>query len=196
MISEIVGIVGTAASGGLLGLAGTGIQALLKYFEVREERKTEIALRELDIKEIEAERLLAIQQAEIDLNKIREQSAGDLAIMEERVAGEVMTASYDADRASYSHESVQYLTGFWKNLAGFLLAVVDVVRGMMRPLITLYTLGLLTAIGWLTYRATKGAIPEMPTLWLEIVQAVILLSTTSVTWWFGSRQLRRHVNHI
>lgn len=194
MISEIVGIVGSAASGGLLGLAGTGIQALLKYFEVREEWKTQIALRELDIKEIEAERQLAIQQAEIDLDKIREQSAGDLAIMEERVAGEVMTASYEADRASYSLESVQRLTGIWKNLAGFSLAVVDVVRGMMRPLITLYTLGLLTAIGWLMYKAENGVIPEMPVLWLEVVQAVILLATTSVTWWFGSRQLRRDVN--
>ncbi|MCU7890810.1 MAG: hypothetical protein KZQ78_04000 [Candidatus Thiodiazotropha sp. (ex Ustalcina ferruginea)] len=84
---------GSAASGGLLGLAGTGIQALLKFYEVREERKTQIALRELDIKEIEAERQLAIQQAEIDLDKIREQSVGDLAIMEERVAGEVMTVN-------------------------------------------------------------------------------------------------------
>ncbi|MCU7839792.1 MAG: hypothetical protein KZQ94_10500 [Candidatus Thiodiazotropha sp. (ex Troendleina suluensis)] len=151
-------------------------------------------MRELDIKEIEAERQLAIQQAEIDLDKIREQSAGDLAIMEERVAGEVMTASYEADRASYSLESVQRLTGFWKNLAGFSLAVVDVVRGMMRPLITLYTLGLLTAIGWLMYKAAEGVIPEMAALWLEIVQAVILLSTISVTWWFGSRQLRRRTD--
>ncbi|MCG7868174.1 MAG: hypothetical protein JAY74_17645 [Candidatus Thiodiazotropha taylori] len=191
MISEIVNIVGSAASGGLLGLAGTGIQALLKYFEVREERKTQIALRELDIREIEVERKLAMQQAEIDIEKIREQSAGDLAIMEERVAGEVMTASYEADRASYSLESVQRLTGIWKNLAGFFLAVVDVVRGLMRPFITLYTLGLLTAIAWLLYKAAGGVIPEMSALWLEIVQAVILLSTTSVTWWFGSRQLRR-----
>ncbi|MEW8690329.1 MAG: hypothetical protein AB2535_04490 [Candidatus Thiodiazotropha endolucinida] len=194
MISEIVGIVGSAARGGLLGLAGTGIQALLKYFEVREERKTQIALRELDIRELEIERQLAMQQAEIDLEKIREQAAGDLAITEEQVAGEVMTASYEADRASYSLESVQCLTGIWKNLAGFSLAVVDVVRGMMRPLITLYTLGLLTAIGWLMYKAENGVIPEMPVLWLEVVQAVILLATTSVTWWFGSRQLRRDVN--
>ncbi|MCG7945330.1 MAG: hypothetical protein N0C84_03190 [Candidatus Thiodiazotropha taylori] len=139
------------------------------------------------------ERQLAMQQAEIDLDKIRERAAGDLAIMEEQVAGEVMTARYEADRASYSLESVKRLTGIWKNLAGFSLAVVDVVRGIMRPLITLYTLGLLTAIGWLMYRAAAGAIPEMPALWLEIVQAVILLATTSVTWWFGSRQLRRQI---
>ncbi|MCU7886467.1 MAG: hypothetical protein KZQ82_19940 [Candidatus Thiodiazotropha sp. (ex Lucinoma annulata)] len=98
-----------------------------------------------------------------------------------------MTASYAADRASYSLESVQRLIGFWKNLAGFSLAGVDVVRGMMHPLITLYTLGLLTAIGWLMYKAVEGVIPEVLALWLEIVQAVILLSTTSVTWWFGSR---------
>ncbi|MES9949823.1 MAG: hypothetical protein ABW118_12750 [Candidatus Thiodiazotropha sp.] len=193
MISEIVGIVGSAASGGLLGLAGTGIQALLKYFEVREEKKTQIALRELDIRELEMERQLAIQQAEIDLEKIREQSAGDLAVMEERVAGEVMTASFEADQASYSLESVQRLTGIWKNLAGFFLAIVDVVRGLMRPLITLYSLWLLTAIGWLLYKAANGVIPELPVLWLEIVQAVILLATTSVTWWFGSRQLRRQI---
>lgn len=194
MISEIVGIVGSAASGGLLGLAGTGIQALLKFFEVREEKKTQIALRELDIRELEMERQLAMQQAEIDLEKIREQAAGELAVIEERVAGEVMTASYEADRASYSLESVQRLTGFWKNLAGFALAVVDVVRGLMRPLITVYSLWLLSAIGWLMYTAADGVIPEMPALWLEVVQAVILLATTSVTWWFGSRQLRRRAD--
>jgi hypothetical protein len=193
VISEIVGIVGSAASGGLLGLAGTGIQALLKYFEVREERKTQIALRELDIRELEMERQLAMQQAEIDLEKIREQAAGDLAVMEEQVAGEVMTASYEADKATYSLESVKRLTGFWKNLAGFFLAVVDVVRGLMRPVITLYTLGLLTAIGWLLYMAADGIIPDIPALWLEVVRAAILLATTSVTWWFGSRQLRRQI---
>ncbi|MEW8091010.1 MAG: hypothetical protein AB2784_15440 [Candidatus Thiodiazotropha endolucinida] len=86
------------------------------------------------------------------------------------------------------------LTGLWKNLAGFFLAIVDVVRGLMRPVITLYTLGLLTAIGWLLYEAANEVIPKMPALWLEIVQAVILLATTSVTWWFGSRQMRRQID--
>jgi hypothetical protein len=113
--------------------------------------------------------------------------------MEEQVAGEVLTASYEADKATYSLDSVKRLTGLWKNLAGFFLAFVDVVRGLMRPVITLYTLGLSTAIGWFLYTAADGVIPEMPALWLGVVQAVILLATTSGTWWFGSRQLRRRI---
>jgi hypothetical protein len=105
-----------------------------------------------------------------------------------------MKASYDANKAIYSTESFKRLTGVWKNLAGFFLAVVDVVHGLMRPVITRYTLGPLTAVGWLLYTAADGIIPAMPALWLEVVQAVILLATTSVTWWFGSRQLRRRTD--
>jgi len=164
-MGAILGLVGNALSGGLLGLVGTGIHAFLAYKDTQEKNRHELAMRKMDIEEISQEAALRLKQTETEI-------AGQQAITETKADADIRAASYSADKATYG------------------ITWVDALRGVMRPLITLYTLGLMTWIGMLLYQATGGEIPNAADLWSKIVGAIILMATTCVTWWFGSRRIR------
>lgn len=172
MIGEALGLVGAAASGGVLGLIGTGIHALLKWGEQREKRKREIELRKLDLDELRLEGELNMQRAEKEIERARVVGENQLAAAEQQADQAIRVASYVSDKATYG--------GGW----------VDAVRGLMRPVITAYSLGLLTWIGWLMWQAGASDLAASSIYWRQVVEAVILLATTSATWWFGSRAMR------
>ena len=168
-MGTILGAVGNVASGGILGLVGTGIHAWLKAREQKQKLEHEREQARIRLEEMKLEhqqRLEEIKaQGEADANK----AAIEAQAAEARAEAEVRAASYRLDKATYGG------------------GLVDAIRGLMRPAITLYTLGLMTAIGWLLYRA-QGIPAEMAgPLWTQIVQTVVFLATTCVTWWFGSR---------
>jgi hypothetical protein len=72
-----------------------------------------------------------------------------------------------------------------------LLVLVDVTRGMMRPGITIYLLVVESAICYYLYQLVlkfnllpaEQALP----LFITVVDSLVFLTATAVTWWFGSR---------
>lgn len=165
MFDTIISMAGNALSGGLLGLVGTGIHAFLAYKSTQVKNNHELAMRKLDIDEISQEAALRLKQTETEI-------AGQQAITEAKTDADIRAASYAADKATYG------------------ITWVDALRGIMRPLITIYSLGLMTWIGLSLHSAAGGVIPNAAQLWAQIVGTIILLTTTCVTWWFGSRRIR------
>lgn len=164
----LTAILGGASTGGLFGLIGTGIHAWMKAKELQAKLQYDRAMRELDLQEIAAESEARRAELEIQAQIEAEKAAAMVRAAEAEAGAKIRTASYRADKAAYG--------GGW----------VDSLRGIMRPVITVYTLALMTAIGWMLYQAniTMAAQPE---LWAQVVGAAIMLATTSVTWWFGAR---------
>jgi len=82
------------------------------------------------------------------------------------------------------------------------LALVDIVKGFMRPALTLsFTAG----FGYLTYVAyhilkTKGfaaLTPEQAVMYFTLaIDTCIMLTTTCVTWWFGDRRAAKSINRM
>lgn len=182
MIEALIAILGGATGGGLIGLAGTALQAALRWGEAKQAAAREIELRRLDIEEKrldieQAERLAALQ-----LETARMQAGAAQAAAETAAARDVQLASYSNDRAAYGPPPSGWVA--------LLLGLVDVVRGLMRPAITLYTLGLMTWLGLLMHQTSGGEIANAADLWAQIVAGIISLTSTCVTWWFGSRQMR------
>ncbi|MBU6955983.1 hypothetical protein KP814_31850 [Hahella sp. HN01] len=74
---------------------------------------------------------------------------------------------------------------------------VDAIRGLMRPLITVYLLILATFVTLNISRHLGGVGALSPVdlmaLYKEAIAKMLFLTTTAVTWWFGSRpsQLRK-----
>lgn len=85
-------------------------------------------------------------------------------------AADVLAASIAADAATYSRAGSS------------VLVFVDLVRGLTRPVLTLY---LCVAIS-IFYFTT-----DMAALRLEILQTALYLTTAAVLWWFGTRPMRR-----
>ena len=103
--------------------------------------------------------------------------------------------SFDNDRARYYDAALLKGTGkfgsFIRNLTGLMLAIVDIIRGLLRPVLTVYFAVLLSVIaselismlGGLEYMGTEAA-EELLT---STVYMIEYLAATTVGWWFGTR---------
>jgi len=134
-------------------------------------------MRKLDREELELEAKLRVEEIQT-----KGEFETQLAQLEAEAAREVndtalRSESYSVDKASYG--------GGW----------VDKVRGMMRPLITVYLLGISTYIARVLTATLNGlgalGEAESITLYGNIINAIVFLTTTAVTWWFGSRPINK-----
>jgi len=176
VIETLTALFSSAAGGGLFGLIGTGIHSMLAVKQEQDKAKKEIEMRRLDLDELRLQNDAADKRSatELALLQLRGQqdaakAQADAAVTEMTTAKEIQLSSYAADTASYGG------------------GAVDTVRGLVRPLITAYTLGLMTWIAWLLYDATGGTIADPSVLWSRVVEAILFLTITTCTWWFGSR---------
>jgi hypothetical protein len=73
---------------------------------------------------------------------------------------------------------------------------VDGFRALMRPLITIYLLGLATFIA-INISAIIGGLESIPVgslveMYISIISDILFLTLTAVTWWFASRAHHRN----
>lgn len=169
--------------GDLLASGGVGaiVGAVGSYFAKREERKLlaekhqyNLADRELDLREQEAEQSHAVAMADKKM---------ELAEVEGDIAVDV------ADSSAF----VESVKGSSKTTGS---PVGDFVKGLMRPLITMYLLVIVSILGWKLHALIGGltglANDEVFALYNEIITSTIFLCMVSVTWWFGSRPHAKH----
>ena len=64
------------------------------------------------------------------------------------------------------------------------MTVVDVVRGLVRPALTV---GLFTLVGAIYFSLAASAEPSVPALKAQIVHTVLYMATAAGLWWFGQR---------
>jgi len=193
MIVEHIGSIVTGVlSGGATGLIGVALQ------QWGESRKRAADLEMVRIQHAQALDLRKLDQdQQIKLASLDATSAERLADIDamaraDAAASTDFQASFAHDRATYSSEATQQHS----RAARWLMAGVDALRGIIRPGVTLYSLGLLTALAvWLHDLWARGQIALPPDqqhrLALEIVGTITYLATTTTVWWFGVRPASR-----
>lgn len=164
--------------GGVLGFVGSIASNVMDYFKRRQEMKHLVTLKELDIELMEREwayrERAAIRETEAEL---------------ERSADELMAASYRHDRAAYALGLAA--DSRW---AAVCLVCVDMVRGLVRPCLTV----LLIVMVWDTRNEVMDVVERAgPALTMSFDRAVavydklvdltVFLATTALSWWFGTR---------
>jgi len=173
MISEIVG---TIVGGGATGLLGSVINSVGDYFKQKQQYSHEEKMAEIETKHLEME---------IDRDvKITEREA---KAREEVAAAETQAESYKADTRAYLPAEAVKSSQF----IAWLMAIVDFIRGITRPGLTLY----LCAVTTMIYLQTNAVVSQAGGLDGEqafflmknITLGVLYLTFTAVGWWFGSR---------
>ena len=160
MLDLLMGVL----SGGVTGLIGTVISGGMKFFENKQKHGHELAIMDMEMKQMHVEAEIAKDVAELEMES------------------KDSMAAWAALQASYKESTSRMSTGDSK-----WLVMVDVVRGLMRPVITL---GLLIGIGVIYF--TVGAdttLPDGTPMTVNIIQTVLFVGTTAVLWWFGTRHL-------
>ena len=183
MFGAIASFVGSAAFGGLTGLFGGLINRAADYFTFKQKCTFDLAMRDKDlaIAQVEATKELAIAK---DVNYTARENAEE----------ETMQRSYEVDKATYiTPELEKDLPPWARGLVAAAMAIVDFIRGLTRPGITLYMCVLTTMI----YVEMQQIVSASKTpaftssdavkIIILIVDGVLYLTTMSVGWWFATR---------
>jgi hypothetical protein len=144
-------------TGGATGLIGTALSGVMKYFTNKQEQSHELQVMEMELKHMDKEAEVALK------------------IEEKKQEGKEAEAAWRGLEASYREAGQRWSTGD----SGWIV-FVDVVRGLMRPLLTL---ALVVLMGTIYF--TLGV--DKPTMQSQIVSTILYLATAAVLWWFGSR---------
>lgn len=152
-------------TGGATGLLGTVVSGAIDFFQSRAEHNRELDLRRLDIELAQAEANSAERVAAIEAEGARG-----------RAELEAMAASYREASSRMSRPG-----------DGFLMKLVDFVRGMTRPVLTW---GLVALVGVIYFTLGAGGL-EPEAIRPRIIETVLYLTTAAVLWWFGQRQIEK-----
>lgn len=196
MFEALLGILGAAGSGGLIGLLGTAFKGWQEYKERQAQREHDLAMRKLVQEEMRLEHSLRLKQTEVEIAGKQTLAETEASAARDVAASNLQAASYGNDKASYSNGMVRKLKGWWGSFVVSLLVMVDVFRGFMRPGITTYLLVIESLIAWQLFQVVSqlgGMTPEQAwPLFQQVILSVVFLTSTSVTWWFGSRPNSPH----
>ena len=148
-------------TGGATGLLGTLISGGIGYFERKQRHQQEIDLRKVDLEIARGEAQSAERVAAIEAES-RESDSG----------WRVLEASHQAAGVRWSQGDSAWLV------------FVDVVRGLIRPALTL---GFLALAGVIYFTLPIAPPAEVG---VRLIDTVLYLATTTTLWWFGTRPKR------
>lgn len=172
----ITDIFTNAVSGGLTGLLGTVFSGLIMWKENADKRKHELEMRRVDIEERKTEAEITLKQTNAETEAAR--FVGELNAFQ---------ASQRADKATYS---IKDPSNPW-------LIAVDVVRGLIRPVLTIGLVIITTIITFDAIEAMGGYDQFLEVqgaqIVIDLVLALVYMTTTAVLWWFGTRALDKSI---
>ena len=173
----MLGSLASLLSGGVTGLIGSVVTNVADYFDDKRKNNHELAMRELDIQEMDKE-----YEHRKDVQAIETQ-------------GETQTASYKHDSRAYSKGLK--IESIWLKIP---LVLNDFIRGCVRPLLTLF----LVYLVWDTRQEIEMVIdqaglqnldPEQAlTMYSMTIEMILFLASTAVGWWFGTSPKRKRKN--
>jgi hypothetical protein len=187
--------------GGLTGLLGNVFTAWTNYKSQQLKNNHDLAMYDFKIKEISAKTDAAVK---INAAKI----SGEVELADSNA---YIESQKQGNKDSFSDSWIEKLfsiTGWLSYitipvacLLATLLGIVDVLKGLMRPGITLY----LTAVtSWITYQAYEVlkqsdmviTATQALDLYSNVTSIVIYLTVTCVTWWFGDRRMAKFLTNL
>lgn len=182
-IGTLLAGIGSAASGGLLGVFGTGIKMWADHKAEQAKQAFELQMRKLDQEEMTLEHSLRMKEVEAQAKRDIAVAQQSRMATEAQASADIEQAEIQLRQSSYSMDKASYGGG-----------VVDAIRGLMRPTLTLYFAILMAVIAYQLMQINNGQWldqSEAQSMLKDVINACIFLTTTAVTWWFGSRPIKR-----
>jgi len=168
-MEALLSILTSTGAGGIIGVVGSWLtkREERKNIQLQLERDVKLAEIRKDEAKIEADHELALADKQIE----RAQVEGSVAIDQAKI--EAFTDDLKEQSKNYG------------------IKVVDGIRGLMRPLITIYLLVIATLLTLKINQLVGGLdsleMSELKGIYDNVINQMLFLTATAVTWWFGSR---------
>lgn len=166
MIALLISLFSTSGVGAIIGALG-GLA----------NRWMDMKSRELDMQDRQAQRTHDLNMRDKDLLVLDREIGGKVQVATVEGAATVEAAAYDALGKSYDNDKATY--GIKK---------VDVIRGLMRPIITFLFMILVCYINYRVWRLLDAEnIKLSAEQAFEIIRWTLFEASVVIGWWFASR---------
>lgn len=190
--------------GGLTGLFGSVVTSVTNYKTQKLKNDHDVVLAKIEIERMskESEMMLAEIQANLQITQVQTEASIDLADAEVYKTGiqaaSVKTLSDKVHEKLFSSGRAGVVAGVFIAL---MLGVVDFLRAVIRPGLTVYLVGLtswLTVIAWRIIESHNSTISaaQAVLIFRDVSRIVIYLTVMAVTWWFGDRRTAKFLQDL
>jgi hypothetical protein len=182
--------------GGVTGLIGNALTAWSNYKTQKLKNEHDEKMYDFKIKEVAAKTDAAIKITQAKITGAVEIADSQAYTESQKVGNQKSFSDSWIEKLMNTEGWLKYLAIPVAVLMVMLLGFVDVLKGFMRPGLTLY-LTLITT--WITYKAydimqttgTEITSAQAFALYSEVTSIVIYLTVSCVTWWFGDRRMAK-----
>ncbi|MDG1293456.1 MAG: hypothetical protein P8O99_05045 [Pseudomonadales bacterium] len=168
-MEALLSILTSTGAGGIIGVVGS-------WLTKREERKNIQLQFERDVK-----------LAEIRKDEAKIEADHELALADKQIERAQVEGSVAIDQA----EVEAFTEGLKEQSKTYGIKAVDGIRGLMRPIITVYLLIIATLLTLKINQLVGGLdsleLSELKGIYDNVINQMLFLTATAVTWWFGSR---------
>lgn len=180
MLTILGGALSAVFGGGATGLLGVILQRYFDYLKVKN-----------DLEVLKVKQAHEASMRDKDTAIMEKEWQGRLQVAQQEGKSAENVALTNAFQTSLLREPERYsnpntLT-VWQQ---WVMVVLDFMRGVVRPLLTLY-LCVLTSYIWWQVRQLLSiedlSQDQVLAVWTEVVETILYLTTTVVLWWFGTR---------
>lgn len=202
MFSAIAGLLTSGVLGGLTGFLGNIITGFFNYKSQKQKYEHELAKGRLNIEIINAK-----TDASIKIVKAEVQGKVDLADSNAyetsiKLASQKNFSDKWIDRMLDQEGWIRWVSVPMALFIAFLFGMVDFLKALMRPglTITLSTAtGIIMYLAWSIlqkYGVEVLTITQAGTLFLGVVEVILYLTVTCVTWHFGDRRMAKFLMRL
>lgn len=194
--------------GGLTGLIGTVCTSFTNFKLKKLDMEDKQLGRVHEVKMVEANTAAMIAETEANIQITETQVQGATDLQDARSYSRLLVAA-NQPTLSTSLATKLFETEGWLSylaqpvgvLICFFFGIVDTIKGIIRPGITVYLLALSTWMSWQAWQVLESinqtmSVTQATGLVNQIISAVLYLTMTSVTWWFGDRTTAKGMNKI
>lgn len=191
--------------GGVTGLIGNVVGGWFKL----KERKLDLDIQklnnkhEVDMLKYETQAMIMEAKANIKITQAQVEGAVDI-----KDAQAFMQSQREGNKSLFSNkwiDALMRIEGWWKiitlplaSIIAFLFGLVDFLRGLIRPALTVYLCGVTTWVTWMAWNImqTDGltlTAMQSVNIFNDTTSIVTYLTVSCVTWWFGDRRMAKNI---
>lgn len=191
--------------GGITGLIGNIVGGVFKYKTAKLDMETKQIQNAHEVSMVKAETAAMIEEAKANIAITRAKVEGEIEVADANV---YLQSQKEGNKQTFSNKWIDTLLGVqgkWRFLtfpAGVFIAVlfgfVDFFKGLMRPTLTAYLVGLSTWITWMAWNIMQSEdvtidLVTATDIFSDVTSIVVYLTVSCVTWWFGDRRMAKTI---
>jgi hypothetical protein len=187
--------------GGITGLFGTLVTSVLNFFSQREKNKHDKEMARIQIDMLKAQTDASIKIVQAQVQGAVELQDSVAFTKSQQYGNESIFSSSWIDKMLEVKGWTAWLSYPIAYIIIILFGLVDFLKSLMRPGITLY---LMLASTWVTFTALKMIedagqkvdLIKALNLYETVVIITIYLTVSCVTWWFGDRRIAKFLMRL